>query len=328
MTYLANNQRYQSMQYRRCGNSGLKLPLISLGLWQNFGSLDVFENSKQILHRAFDLGITHFDLANNYGPIPGSAEETLGKVLKSDFKNYRDEMVISTKAGYKMWEGPYGEFGSRKYLISSLDQSLKRLNLEYVDIFYSHRPDYETPLEETMNALADTVKQGKALYVGISNYDHEYSKKAIKILQELNTPCLLHQARYSIFDRWVEGGLLNVLESEQIGMIAYSPLAQGLLTDRYLTEIPKGSRIDKTHGTLRKDQLSDDILQKIHALKKVADDREQTLSQMAIAWLLHKNQVTSVLVGVSSVEQLEQNHATLKNLSFTQSELDTILNII
>lgn len=324
MKYTADKDRYEKMAYRRAGNSGLKFPLLSLGLWQNFGSIDDFENAREILHRAFDLGITHFDLANNYGPLPGTAEETMGKVLKHSFKPYRDELLISTKAGYKMWEGPYGEYGSRKYLISSIDQSLKRLKLDYVDIFYSHRPDNETPLEETMQALADIVRQGKALYIGISNYDAAYAQEAIHILKALNTPCLLHQARYSLLDRWVEDGLMDVLEKEKVGLIAYSPLAQGLLTDRYLNGIPKGSRIARPDGTLSRELLSEAMIQKLKKLKAIADERGQSLAQMAIAYLARDNRVTSVLIGTSTVAQLEQNVEALSNLDFSEDILARI----
>jgi L-glyceraldehyde 3-phosphate reductase len=327
--YSANKDRYSKMTYSRSGNSGVLLPVLSLGLWQNFGSLDIFEDSRKIIQRAFDLGITHFDLANNYGPQPGSAEETLGKILKKDFNSYRDELIISTKAGYRMWEGPYGEFGSRKYLVSSLDQSLKRMKLDYVDIFYSHRPDYETPLEETMSTLADIVRQGKALYVGISNYDYDYTKRAFEILKELKTPCLIHQARYSMLDRWVENDLLNLIESSGIGLIAYSPLAQGLLTEKYLGGIiPTNSRISKNYGTLRTTSLTENVIVKLKQLKQIACERGQTLSQMSIAWLLKDKRVTSVLFGVSSIEQLEENYQTLDLLDFSDDELNRISKIL
>lgn len=328
MSYTANPERYESMIYRRIGKSGLKLPAISLGLWQNFGSLEIFENSRNILLKAFDLGITHFDLANNYGPNPGTAEETMGKVLQSDLKNHRDELIISTKAGYHMWKGPYGEFGSRKHLLASLDQSLKRMQLDYVDIFYSHRPDYETPLEETMGALASAVQQGKALYVGISNYNSDYSRKAIALLEQMKVPCLIHQASYSIFERWVEGDLLDLLEEKQVGMIAFSPLAQGLLTNRYLNDIPKGSRMHKEHGTLSTRNLSQQTLNKIRLLNDLALSRGQSLSEMAIAWLLKDSRVSSVLVGVSSVDQLTQNCASLQQTVFTSDELEGIQRIV
>jgi len=328
MSYTANPDRYESMIYRRVGKSGLKLPAISLGLWQNFGSLEIFENSRNILLRAFDMGITHFDLANNYGPNPGTAEETMGKVLQSDLKNHRDELIISTKAGYHMWKGPYGEFGSRKHLLASLDQSLKRMQLDYVDIFYSHRPDYETPLEETMGALASAVQQGKALYVGISNYNADYSRKAIALLEQMNIPCLIHQASYSIFERWVEADLLDLLHEKQVGLIAFSPLAQGLLTNRYLTDIPKGSRMNKEHGTLSTQNLSQQTLKKIRLLNDLALARGQSLSEMAIAWLLKDPRVCSVLVGVSSVDQLTQNCASLQQTAFTSGEMEAIQRIV
>jgi L-glyceraldehyde 3-phosphate reductase len=317
------------MKYNRCGNSGVLLPIVSLGLWQNFGSDDVFDNSRKMIHRAFDLGITHFDLANNYGPPPGTAEETFGKILKEDLKSYRDELIISTKAGYRMWEGPYGEFGSRKYLISSLDQSLKRMKLDYVDIFYSHRPDPETPLEETMSALASIVQQGKALYVGISNYDHVYTRRAAELLKELKVPCLIHQARYSMLDRWVEKDLLDLIENLGIGFIAFSPLAQGLLTEKYLEGVvPAKSRISKNYGTLRKDSLSEDTVLKLRKLKQIADERGQTLAQMSIAWVLKDKRVTSVVFGVSSLEQLEENYRAIDRIEFSDEELERISTIL
>lgn len=328
MDYLAEENRYNRMIYRRCGKSGIKLPVISLGLWHNFGGVDDFQNSQKILRRAFDLGVTHFDLANNYGPPPGSAEETFGKMISSDFKAYREEMIISTKAGYLMWPGPYGEWGSKKYLVSSLDQSLKRLKLEYVDIFYSHRSDPDTPLEETMSALDLIVRQGKALYVGISNYSAEQTKQAAKILKELGTPCLIHQPRYSMFDRWVENELLDVLEKNGIGSIAFSPLAQGLLTDRYLKGIPDGSRASKAHGFLRPQHITDDKLEKVVELNKIAQGRNQSLAQMAIAWILKDIRVTSVLVGVSSTTQLENCLGAMNNLIFTEIENDSINRIL
>jgi len=328
MDYLAEETRYNKMVYRRCGKSGVKLPAISLGLWHNFGGVDDFQNSQKILRRAFDLGITHFDLANNYGPPPGSAEETFGKMINADFKAYRDEMIISTKAGYLMWPGPYGEWGSKKYLVSSLDQSLKRLKLNYVDIFYSHRPDLETPLEETMTALDLVVKQGKALYVGISNYSPEQTKLAAKILKELGTPCLIHQPRYSMFDRWVENELLDVLEKNGIGSIAFSPLAQGLLTDRYLKGIPNGSRASKAHGFLRPQHITEDKIKRVEALNAIAQNRNQSLAKMAIAWLLKDSRVTSVLVGVSSISQLEDCIGSTNNLAFTAEEIILINKIL
>jgi L-glyceraldehyde 3-phosphate reductase len=318
-----NPSRYESMKYRRCGSSGIQLPAISLGLWHNFGHVDDFANSKKMIFRAFDRGITHFDLANNYGPPPGSAEENFGKIMADDLRPWRDEMIISSKAGYLMWPGPYGEWGSKKYLVASLNQSLKRMNLEYVDIFYSHRPDPDTPLEETMSALDLIVRQGKALYAGISNYPPELTRKAAAILRQLGTPCLIHQPRYSMFDRWVEGGLLEVLEEEGIGSIAFSPLAQGLLTDRYLKGIPADSRAAKPHGFLKAESVPV-ALPKIIKLNEIAKVRNQSLAQMAIAWLLKDQRVTSVLVGASSIAQLENNLDSLKNLEFSPLELQSI----
>ena len=297
MTYQPSAARYDKMQYRRCGKSGIKLPAISLGLWHNFGHVDVMENFRKILHLAFDSGITHFDLANNYGPPPGSAETNFGKILKEDFAGYRDEMIISTKAGYHMWEGPYGEWGSKKYLVSSLDQSLKRLGLDYVDIFYHHRPDPDTPIEETMSALDLIVRQGKALYAGISNYNAEEADKAITILKELGTPCLIHQPKYSMFVRDAEDGLLDVLEKDGVGCIPFSPLAQGLLTDKYLHGIPEDSRAAKSTGFLQTSQVTDEVVGKIKRLNELALQRGQTLAQMALAWLLKDARVTSVLIG-------------------------------
>lgn len=329
MNYKANEKRYDNMEYRRCGKSGLKLPAISLGLWHNFGSVDVFENGRAILHHAFDHGITHFDLANNYGPAPGSAEENFGRILATDFKPYRDEMIISTKAGYLMWPGPYGEWGSRKNLLASLDQSLKRMGLDYVDIFYSHRPDPQTPLEETMGALAQAVRQGKALYAGISNYPADRTQKAETLLREMGIPCLIHQPRYSMLDRWVEDdGLLEVLGKRGIGCIAFSPLAQGLLTNKYLKEIPKDSRMAKPHGFLKKEALTPEKLETIKKLNDMATHRDQSLAQMAIAWLLKDDRVTSVLVGASSVNQLSDNLAALDNLAFTEEELKGIQKVL
>jgi L-glyceraldehyde 3-phosphate reductase len=326
--YKASEKRYDSMNYRRCGKSGINLPAISLGLWHNFGSVDDFGSCQVILRKAFDLGITHFDLANNYGPLPGSAEETFGAILQKDFGRYRDEMIISTKAGYLMWSGPYGEWGSKKYLVASLNQSLKRLKLDYVDIFYSHRPDPNTPLEETMAALDLIVRQGKALYVGISNYSVEQTEKAIQILRDLGTTCLIHQPRYSMFDRWVEKGLLDTLEFNGVGSIAFSPLAQGLLTDRYLMGIPEGSRASKPHGFLRPQHITDDVLNKVGALNKIAQKRNQSLAQMAIAWLLKDTRVTSVLIGTSSTDQLENSVSALNNLTFSVEELNLIEKIL
>ncbi|RPH99818.1 MAG: L-glyceraldehyde 3-phosphate reductase [Calditrichaeota bacterium] len=328
MSYIANSDRYESMTYNRCGKSGLKLPVLSLGLWHNFGGVDIFETGRSMLRRAFDLGITHFDLANNYGPPPGSAEETWGRMMQLDFHPYRDELIISTKAGYYMWPGPYGEWGSKKYLISSLDQSLKRTKLDYVDIFYSHRPDPETPLEETMDALAHVVRQGKALYVGISNYSVEQTKRAILILREMNVRLLIHQPKYSMLERWVEGGLLNLLEQEGVGCIPFSPLAQGLLTDRYLNGIPADSRAAKPWGFLKAEEINEELVDRLRRLNKLAQERGQSLSQMALAWLLQRPQVTSVLIGASSVAQLENNVAAVKNLSFSTVELAHIAEIL
>ena len=328
MSYLPENNRYDNkMNYRRCGRSGIKLPEISLGLWHNFGGVDVLENGRAMLRYAFDQGITHFDLANNYGPPPGSAEENFGVIFKKDFQAYRDELIISTKAGYLMWPGPYGEWGSRKNLLSSLDQSLKRMGLEYVDIFYSHRPDPETPLEETMMALDRAVRSGKALYAGISNYPANLTKKAATILKQLGTPCLIHQPKYSMFERWVEGGLLDVVEEEGIGVIAFSPLAQGLLTDRYLDGIPDDSRVAKSWGFLKKEQVGPAIV-KVKQLNEIAKERNQSLAQMAIAWLLKDERVSSVLIGASSVEQLKDNLATRNNLNFSEHELRRIEAIL
>lgn len=328
MIYVAEPGRYGRLTYNRCGKSGLKLPPISLGLWHNFGGVDSFENCRAMIRYAFDSGITHFDLANNYGPPPGSAEENFGKILSKDLKPYRDELIISTKAGYLMWDGPYGDWGSRKYLLSSLDQSLKRMKLDYVDIFYSHRPDPETPLEETMTALADAVKQGKALYVGISNYPAERTRQASEILRKLGTPCLIHQPKYSMLERWVEESLLDVVEDEGIGLIAFSPLAQGLLTDRYLHGIPEGSRASKPHGFLKQKDITEEKLAKIRSLNDIALSRGQKLAQMAIVWLLKDPRVTSVLIGASSVDQLKLNLASLQNTSFTKEELERIEKIL
>ena len=328
MTYVASPDRYASMPYNRCGRSGLKLPAVSLGLWHNFGGVDVFENSRAMVRRAFDLGITHFDLANNYGPPFGSAEETFGEILRKDFRDYRDELVISTKAGYNMWEGPYGEWGSRKYLLASLDQSLKRMGLEYVDIFYSHRPDPETPLEETMGALDRAVRSGKALYVGISSYKPDQTRRAAKILRDLGTPCLIHQPSYSMFNRWIEPELLGVLAQEGIGCIAFSPLAQGLLTDRYLHEIPTDSRAGKPHGFLRPEHVTEEKIKKVRALSEIARRRGQSMAQMALAWILRNKEVTSVLIGTSTVQQLDDDIAMLKHLKFEEEELRAIDNIL
>ena len=326
--FVASAKRYDSMKYNRTGRSGLKLPAISLGWWYNFGGLDMLENSRAIARHAFDHGVTHFDLANNYGPPPGSAEETFGRLFKEDFAPHRDELIISTKAGYDMWPGPYGEWGSRKYMLASLDQSLRRMRLQYVDIFYSHRPDPDTPLEETMGALASAVRQGKALYVGISNYKPEQTRQAAKILRELGTPCLIHQPRYSMLDRWVEDGLLDTLEQEGIGCIVFSPLAQGQLTDRYLNGIPQGARATKTERVwLTPDDVKEN-LSKTRKLNELAAQRGQSLAQMAIAWVLRKPQVTSALVGASSVKQLDANLAALEHLEFSEEELNTIEQIL
>ena len=324
MNHRAADNRYESMRYNRTGQSGLKLPAISLGLWHNFGGVDVFENGRAMLLRAFDLGITHFDLANNYGPPAGSAEETCGRVLATDLRACRDELVISTKAGYGMWPGPYGEWGSRKYLISSLDQSLSRLGLDYVDIFYSHRHDPETPLEETMGALDHAVRSGKALYVGISNYSAEATREAAQILRRLGTPCLIHQPAYSMFNRWVEPDLLAALRDEKMGCIAFSPLAQGLLTDKYLAGIPADSRAGKAHGFLRPAQVTDDKLDKIRRLGTLAERRGQKLAQMAIAWVLRHPGMTSALIGASKVTQIEDAVAALSNAQFSPAELSEV----
>jgi len=329
MDYTPAPNRYDKMKYSRCGESGILLPAVSLGLWHNFGSVDDFENGRRIIRRAFDRGITHFDLANNYGPVPGSAEENFGKILKMDFPgNLRDELLISTKAGYHMWEGPYGEWGSKKYMVSSLDQSLKRMGLEYVDIFYHHRPDPDTPVEESMMALDQIVRQGKALYAGISNYKAKDAKKAIKILNDLGTPCLIHQPKYSMFERWVEEGLLDVLEENGVGCIPFSPLAQGLLTDKYLKGIPEGSRAAKEHGFLKTTDITDDKLTKIKKLNSLAQQRNQSLAQMALAWILKDKRITSVLIGASSVEQLDNNINSLDNLQFSKDELSAIETIL
>lgn len=328
MNYRPASSRYESMKYRRCGNSGLLLPEVSLGLWHNFGHVDVLENAKAMIFRAFDLGVTHFDLANNYGPPPGSAEENFGKILRENLKAYRDELIISTKAGYLMWPGPYGEWGSKKYLISSLDQSLQRMGLEYVDIFYSHRPDPDTPLEETIHALDMAVRQGKALYVGISSYNPEQTLEAIRLFESYRTPFIIHQPRYSMFDRHVEDGLLDVLEKHKVGCIPFSPLEQGLLTNKYLNGIPEDSRAAKDWGFLKKDQLTSLVIEKVRRLNDLALQRGQTLAQMAIAWLLRWPVVTSVLVGGSKVKQIEDNIAALDNTHFSQEELDQIEGIL
>jgi len=328
MTFLPSDTRYDTMQYNRCGRSGLKLPAISLGLWHNFGGVDTLENARAVIHRAFDLGITHFDLANNYGPPPGSAEENFGRILRQDLASYRDEMIISSKAGWGMWPGPYGDLGSRKYLIASLDQSLKRMGLDYVDIFYHHRPDPETPLEETMGALDQIVRSGKALYVGISSYAAEQTRQAVQVLRELGTPCLVHQPSYNMFNRWIEDGLLDVLAEEGIGCIVFSPLAQGLLTDRYLEGIPADSRAGKPHGFLRPAHVTEEELARVRRLNEMARARGQTLAQMALAWVLRHPGMTSALVGASRVSQIEDSVAALNNLGFAEEELRAIDDIL
>ncbi len=326
--YLASQDRYSRMEYRRCGRSGISLPAISLGLWHNFGGVDDLENSRKIMLEAFDRGITHFDLANNYGPPPGSAEETFGRILKQDLHPYRDELIISTKAGYYMWPGPYGEWGSRKYLIASLNQSLKRMGLDYVDIFYHHRPDPNTPLDETLGTLDHIVRSGKALYAGISNYPNEGTIRAAEILRKLGTPCLIHQPVYNMFKRGIEKELLSTLPKLGIGCIAFSPLAQGLLTNRYLDGIPKGSRASKPHGFLRPHQITTEVIEKVKKLNTIASGRGQSLAQMALAWILRHDAMTSVLVGASTVEQLKENLGALNNLEFTEEELSEIIEIV
>lgn len=325
--YQAEETRYDTMEYIHCGRSGLKIPRLALGLWHNFGSSDPLENQKSLLCSAFDKGITHFDLANNYGPVAGAAEENFGRILKSELSAYRDELVISTKAGYSMWKGPYGDWGSRKYLMASLDQSLKRMGLDYVDIFYHHRPDSETPLEETMAALSDIVRQGKALYVGISNYNAEQTRKAVQLLKENGTPCLIHQMKYSMFNRAPEDGLLDVLNEEGVGSIAFCPLAQGLLTDKYLNGIPEDSRATKS-VFLHKSDVTPEVIAKVSKLNKLAAERSQTLAQMALSWVLRKNRVTTVLIGASKVKQIEDNVKIIGHLDFTETELKEIENIL
>jgi L-glyceraldehyde 3-phosphate reductase len=324
MVFQADKTRYESMQYRRCGQSGLRLPVVSLGLWHNFGDSTLIENSRQLLQRAFELGITHFDLANNYGPPPGSAESNFGRIFREDFYAYRDELAISTKAGYTMWDGPYGDWGSRKYLVASLDQSLKRMGLEYVDIFYHHRPDPETPLRETMRALDHIVRQGKALYVGLSNYPAELARQAMDILDDLGTPCLIHQPKYSMFERAPEEGLLSVLQEKGVGCIPFSPLAGGQLTDRYLNGIPADSRAASKSRFLNADQVSDEKLNKVRQLNALAESRGQKLSQMALAWVLRHDTVTSVLIGASKTSQIEDAVGMLNNIHFTAEELEAI----
>ncbi|MDT0677257.1 L-glyceraldehyde 3-phosphate reductase [Autumnicola musiva] len=326
--YTADENRYENMQYRRCGKSGIMLPLISLGLWHNFGDKDNFDNARTILRTAFDNGITHFDLANNYGPPYGSAEKNFEKIFKEDFKHYRDELLISTKAGWDMWPGPYGNFGSRKYLIASLDQSLQRMGLDYVDIFYHHRPDPDTPLEETMGALDQIVRDGKALYIGISQYSAKETSKAAEILREQKTPFLIHQPRYNMMDRWVEEGLLNTLEHEGIGSIVFSPLEQGILTNKYLNGIPEDSRAATEGSYLSESQITTEVVEQVQKLNDIAQSRGQSLAQMAVAWLLKDQRVTSVLVGVSKVSQLEDNIGALENLEFSQNELEEIDRIL
>ena len=329
MPYLADDTRYERMQYRRSGRSGLKLPAVTLGLWYNFGGIDPEENARAMVRRAFDLGITHFDLANNYGPPPGSAESTFGRILAGDLAPYRDELVISSKAGYFMWPGPYGEWGSRKYLVASLDQSLERMGLDYVDIFYSHRPDPDTPLEETMGALDYIVRSGRALYVGISTYDPEQTRQAAAILRDLGTPCLIHQPRYNMFDRWIEDGLLDVLAEEGIGCIGFSPLCQGILTDKYLNEIPDDSRADKIGGQFHwGDSVTEARIAKVRRLNQLAQARGQSMAQLAIAWVLRHPGMTSALIGASKVRQIEEAVAALDNLAFSDDELAAIEAIL
>ena len=326
--YHPKETRYNSMTYNRCGRSGLKLPAIALGLWHNFGGVDSLENARAMLRHAFNLGITHFDLANNYGPPPGSAEENFGKIFRKDFAPYRDELIISTKAGYLMWPGPYGEWGSRKYLIASIDQSLRRMGLEYVDIFYSHRPDPETPLEETMQALDQIVRSGKALYVGISSYSADQTRQAARMLRGLGTPCLIHQPSYSMFNRWIENGLLGVLNEEGIGCIPFSPLAQGILTNKYLNGIPKNSRAAKPHGFLKREQVTEEKLGKVRQLNELAKVRGQSMAQMALAWVLRCSEVTSALIGASTKAQIDDGVGALKNLEFSQEEYQAIERIL
>jgi L-glyceraldehyde 3-phosphate reductase len=325
--YVADENRYDKMNYRRTGNSGLLLPELSLGLWHNFGDDDSFKNARNLLKTAFDSGITHFDLANNYGPAPGSAEKNLGKILKKDFKSYRDELIISTKAGYGMWPGPYGDLGSKKFLVASLDQSLQRMGLEYVDIFYHHRPDYDTPLEETMGTLDLMVRQGKALYVGLSNYQPKEAEKAFKILKDLGTPCLIHQPNYNLLNRWIEDGLLDVLGNSGVGTICFSPLAQGMLTDKYMDGLPKDSRAVKDSPFLNTSQVLE-ILPKIKALNEIANDRNQTLAQMAISWILKDDRITSVLIGASKTEQILDSVKAIKNTVFSKNEIVAIDAIV
>jgi L-glyceraldehyde 3-phosphate reductase len=334
MNYTPNPNRYDKMEYRRCGRSGLKLPAVSLGLWHNFGHIDSFENCREILKTAFDAGITHFDLANNYGQPAGSAEENFGKILREDFSGYRKEMIISTKAGYKMWEGPYGDFGSKKYLVESLNESLKRVGTDYVDIFYHHRPDAETPLEETMSTLDLIVRQGKALYIGLSNYHPEETRKACEILKQLGTPCLIHQPKYSMFERWIEGNLegslLDVLEDEGVGCIPFSPLAQGLLTNKYLNGIPENSRAARHlgNGAMEEDKITEENIEKVKQLNELALERGQSLAQMALAWVIKDPRITSVLIGASKPEQVLDSIRCLDNYIFSKEELYKINSIL
>ena len=323
-----NENRYSEMIYKKCGKSGINLPIVSLGLWHNFGDVDDFENARKMIFKSFDLGITHFDLANNYGPSPGSAERNFGKILREDLYSHRDELIISSKAGYLMWDGPYGEWGSRKHLISSLDQSLKRLQLDYVDVFYHHRHDPNTPLDETMTALDQVVKQGKALYVGLSNYDHVQTAKAVKILNELSTPILIHQPKYNMFNRWIESDLLDLLEDKGIGCISFSPLAQGMLTDKYIDGIPANSRAANEHGFLQPKEITKGLVNKIKKLNQIALNRSQTLAQLALIWNLRNNAMTSVLIGARSVQQIEENVRCIDNLNFTEEELKSIQEIL
>lgn len=326
--YTAKADRYNQMQYRRCGNSGLLLPAISLGLWHNFGGVDVFENARKMILEAFDLGITHFDLANNYGPPPGSAEENFGKIMKNDLHKYRDEMVITSKAGWGMWPGPYGDWGSRKYLVASCDQSLKRMGLDYVDIFYSHRPDPDTPVEETMMALDQIVRSGKALYAGISSYNPEQTQEAVTILKSLGTPCLVHQPSYSMFNRWVEDGLLDVLETNGVGSVVFSPLFQGILTDKYLNGIPKDSRIARDYFYLQPSEITPERVNKIKKLSEIAKNRGQKMAQLALSWVLRDPRVTSVIIGASKVTHIQEAVRILDHLTFTEEELNTIETIL
>ncbi len=328
MSYIPKETRYDAMEYTRCGRSGIQLPAISLGLWHNFGGVDVFENSRAMIHRAFDLGITHFDLANNYGPPYGSAEETFGRIMAKDLRPFRDELIISSKAGWDMWPGPYGNFGSRKYLVASLDQSLKRMGLDYVDIFYHHRPDPDTPLDETMGALDQIVRSGKALYVGISQYKPSEAAKAVKMLRDLGTPCLIHQPNYNMFDRWIEQGLTDVLENEGVGCIVFSPLAQGMLTDKYIKGIPADSRAGKAHAALKPEVITQDVIDKVVKLNDLAQQRGQALAQMAVAWVLNNRTVTSALIGASKVAQIEDAVAALEHKSFSEAELNEIDSIL